>query len=135
MFRLVKRILYPSPRLRPSVLQQFAQRIVVVTGASRGIGAAVVRLLQPYGVHFVLIARTQSELAQLAQEVAAAGSQAEYYAVDLREREALCNLCHTLAARYPRVDYLFANAGKSICRSLADSQGRLQDFDRTIDLN
>lgn len=129
-------MLYPSWGLSTSLLQRkFAQRVVVVTGASRGIGAALVRLLQSYRVHFVLVARSEAELQQLAQEVEALGASAECYAVDLREREALGDLCRTLAERYPRVDYFFANAGKSICRSLEDSQERLHDFDRTIDLN
>ena len=132
----IKRLLYPSWGLSTSLLQRrFAQRFVVVTGASRGIGAALVRLLQSYQVHFVLVARSETELQQLAQEVEALGASAECYAVDLREREALRDLCRILAERYPRVDYFFANAGKSICRSLEDSQERLHDFDRTIDLN
>ena len=132
----IKRLLYPSWGLSTSLLQRkFAQRVVVVTGASRGIGAALVRLLQSCRVYFVLVARSEAELLQLAQEVEALGASAECYAVDLREREALRDLCRILAERYPRVDYFFANAGKSICRSLEDSQERLHDFDRTIDLN
>lgn len=132
----IKRLLYPSWGLSTSLLQRrFAQRVVVVTGASRGIGAALVRLLQSYRVHFVLVARSEAELQQLAQEVEALGASAECYAVDLREREALRDLCRILSERYPRVDYFFANAGKSIFRSLEDSQERLHDFDRTIDLN
>lgn len=136
MKKILQALCYPTARLKPRLLDVcFRNRVVVITGASRGIGASVARLLMPHGVHFVLLARTEPDLNALAQEVRSHGSQADCYAVDLRDREALAQLLPCLKARYPKVDYLFANAGKSICRSLLDSQNRLHDFDRTMEVN
>lgn len=136
MKKILQALCFPTAKLNPRMLEAcFRNKVVVITGASRGIGASVARLLMPYGVHFVFLSRTEHDLNILAQEIQSQGSQADYHAVDLRDREALAQLLPCLKARYSKVDYLFANAGKSICRSLSDSQNRLHDFDRTMEVN
>lgn len=129
-------ILYPSPFLSEKRLfSSFTERWVVITGASSGIGAALARRLIAQRANLLLIARREDPLKKLCDEAHQAGCVAEYRAVDLRDPIALQCLCDELPRSLPRVDYFFANAGKSICRPLLESLSRAHDFDRTIDLN
>lgn len=132
MKKIVRALCYPKAHLRLSALEvTFQNKVVVITGASRGIGAAMARLLMPYKVHFIFLARTEEDLDALAEEVHREGSKADCYTIDFRNAEALAELMFRLKTRYPRVDYLFANAGKSICRSLSASQDRLHKTGKT----
>lgn len=129
-------LIYPPVRLTPQHLaKRFAGRWVVVTGATSGIGWALAGQLISAGANVYLIARREEILRQLCDEGRRQGAQALYYAADLRDPAALESLLKDCHARLPHVDYLFCNAGKSIHRSLADSQDRLHDFDRTMSLN
>ena len=133
---LLSSILYPAPRLHESRLKnRFNGRWVVVTGASHGIGEALVRRLMHCGANLYLLARSEPELQDLCREARAMGCCASYRCVDLRDRLALNSVCGDLAKTLPSVDFLFCNAGKSICRRLVDAADRLHDFDRTMDLN
>ena len=133
---LCARWLYPVPHLREKRLEEcFKGRWVVITGASRGIGFAMARRLMQAGANLYLIARSETELQTLCCEARAMGCQAECRAVDLRDKTALDLLCNDLRKRLPTVDYLFCNAGKSICRKIVDATDRLHDFDRTMALN
>jgi len=114
--------------------RRFKGQWVVITGASRGIGSALARRLMRAGANLYLIARSETELQTLCDEAQALGIRAVCRALDLRDRSALKSLCHDLK-QLPTVDYLFCNAGKSICRKITDATDRLHDFDRTMDLN
>lgn len=132
----LKWLIYPSIALNPQRLRErFADRWVVVTGATSGIGRALAEQLIAVGANVYLIARCEEILRQLCDEAHRQGVEAFYFSVDLRDPEALNALLDDCHARLPRVDYLFCNAGKSIHRALADSLDRVHDFDRTMDLN
>ena len=133
---LVERLIYPKANLNEKKMYEaFANHWVVVTGASRGIGEALVRRLIASHANLFLIARNEERLHALCSEAREAGCEADYCAVDLRDRERLDQLCQYLKETLPRVDYLFCNAGKSIHRDIIDAQDRLHDYDRTMDLN
>jgi NAD(P)-dependent dehydrogenase (short-subunit alcohol dehydrogenase family) len=122
----------PSPRrLRAAV----AGRVVLVTGASYGIGEATARRLAAAGATVLLLARSRAALERLADELNGAGGRAFAYAVDLADAEAVAELAAELLARHGAVDVLVNNAGKSIRRSIARSYDRFHDFERTIDVN
>lgn len=133
---ILKWLIYPRAALNPQRLRErFAGRWVVVTGASSGIGRALAEQLIALGANVYLIARREEILRQLCVDAQRQGVQALYYATDLRDSDALTALLADCHERLPHVDYLFCNAGKSIRRSLLDSQDRLHDFDRTMSLN
>lgn len=133
---MLKRIIYPSCNINPKKAQNiFEGKWVVVTGASHGIGEALVRLLISAKANIFMIARSEEELKRLCNDAHASGCKADYCAIDLRDREKLDILCKSLQNTLPQVDYLFCNAGKSIHRSISDSTERLHDFDRTMDVN
>ncbi len=91
---------------------RLAERIAVITGASRGIGAAVARRFAAEGAQLVLIARTVGALEELDDEIrAAGGSQPVLVPHDLRDFDGLDRLGASLNERYGRLDILVGNAG------------------------
>jgi NAD(P)-dependent dehydrogenase (short-subunit alcohol dehydrogenase family) len=85
--------------------------IAVITGASRGIGAAVAVELARRGLHIVALARTQGGLEETDDAIRAAGGTATLLPIDLLDGEALDALGPTLLARFGRLDVLVHNAG------------------------
>ncbi len=81
-------------------------RVALVTGASRGIGAAVAVELARSGVHVVLLARTEGGLAETDDAVRAAGGTATLLPMDLRDGKALDPVGPSLAQRFGRLDIL-----------------------------
>ena len=127
---------YPQVRLKPAITKEhFSGKWVLVTGASHGIGRALTEKLIDADANVFLIARSEVDLRLLCAKAKQMGSNADYCAIDLRDREKLEQLCQKLRETLPRLDYFFCNAGKSIHRKINDAQDRLHDYDRTIDLN
>ncbi|OLB75403.1 MAG: hypothetical protein AUI14_21140 [Actinobacteria bacterium 13_2_20CM_2_71_6] len=118
-------------RLREAV----AGRVVLVTGASEGIGAATARRLGRAGATVLLVARTKARLEEVRDEIVAAGGSAHVHPADLSSPVAAEALAEELLLRYRRVDIVVSNAGRSIRRSVADTGDRFHDIERTITLN
>ncbi|MDO4790094.1 MAG: SDR family NAD(P)-dependent oxidoreductase [Porphyromonas sp.] len=136
MLRYLKPILYPSYRsLSTKDRDRFTGKWVVVTGASRGIGASLVEELIASKANLLLIARSESELKELCHRAASNGCVAIYRTIDMRNAEQLTALCEELPTLLPSVHFFFSNAGKSIYRTISDSLSRAHDFERTISLN
>lgn len=85
-------------------------RVIVVTGASEGIGEATARLLAREGGRVALVARSTEKLAHLADELP--GSFA--YTADMRDTAAVHGMIRAVAGRYGRVDVLINNAGRGL---------------------
>ncbi len=101
-----------SPSIDGGATAGMSGRIAVVTGASRGIGAAVARRFGAEGAQLVLIARTVGALEEVDDEVRQAGGKpATLVPLDLRDFEALDRLGATLHERHGRLDVLVGNAG------------------------
>jgi NAD(P)-dependent dehydrogenase (short-subunit alcohol dehydrogenase family) len=87
-------------------------RLAVITGASRGIGAAVARRFAAEGAQLVLIARTVGALEELDDEIRAAGGQQPVLVPhDLKDHDGLDRLGASLNERYGKLDILVGNAG------------------------
>jgi len=85
-------------------------RIALVTGASRGIGAATARALGAAGAHVVLTARKAKELEAVEEAIHAAGGSATIAPMDLTESDAIARLATAVAERWERLDVLVINA-------------------------
>jgi NAD(P)-dependent dehydrogenase (short-subunit alcohol dehydrogenase family) len=88
-----------------------ADRIALVTGASRGIGYATALALAHAGAHVVAVARTVGGLEELDDAVRAAGSSATLVPLDLKDYDGIDRLGRALLDRFGRLDVLVGNAG------------------------
>jgi len=110
-------------------------RIVMVTGASSGIGEATAREVAKAGATVLLVARRVEALELVRTEIEAAGGTAHVHPCDLTDGAAVDALVEQALAEHGAVDYLVNNAGRSIRRSLALSHDRFHDFERTMAVN
>ena len=110
-------------------------QVVLVTGASYGIGEATARRLARAGATVLLVARTADQLEVVAGEIRAGGGTAFVYPANLADPAAVEELARTVLAEHGRVDVLVSNAGKSIRRSVANSYQRFHDIERTNAVN
>ena len=88
-----------------------ASRVVVVSGASRGIGAAAARRFGAQGATVVVAARSQELLEKVADDVRAAGGDPRVYAVDLSNMDAAAAFCSAVLTAVGVPDLLVNNAG------------------------
>jgi NAD(P)-dependent dehydrogenase (short-subunit alcohol dehydrogenase family) len=88
-----------------------SDRIALVTGASRGIGAALALQLAQAGAHVIAVARTVGGLEELDDKIKAAGGTATLVPLDMKDFEGIARLAQALGARYGRLDVLVGNAG------------------------
>ena len=95
----------------PEAAGRLSGRIALVTGASRGIGAAVARRLAGEGAHVVLAARTVGALEEVDDAIRAAGGTATLVPLDLRDFDKIDQTAMALYQRFGRLDILIGNAG------------------------
>lgn len=88
-----------------------ADKIALVTGASRGIGASVALALAQAGAHVIAVARTVGGLEELDDRIKAAGGSATLVPVDLKDMDGVARLALALNDRYRRLDVMIGNAG------------------------
>ncbi len=86
-------------------------QVALVTGASRGIGAATAKMLAAKGAHVVLIARTVGGLEAVDDDIRAAGGKATLVPLDLSQHEMIDALAASIYERWGRLDILVGNAG------------------------
>jgi len=110
-------------------------RVVIVTGASSGIGRAVALECGRHGARVMLVSRTREKLDEVRAGIEKVGGKAWVYPTDLADLDACSALAEKVLAEHGRVDILVNNAGRSIRRSLEDSYDRFHDFQRTMQLN
>jgi short-subunit dehydrogenase len=90
--------------------QPLANRLALVTGASRGIGAATARALAAAGAHVVLTGRDVPALEAVEDAIHAVGGASTIAPVDLAESDGLARLASAIAGRWERLDYLVISA-------------------------
>ena len=93
-----------------SEAKPFAGQLALVTGASRGIGAATARALGAAGAHVILTARTAKDLEEVEDAIHAAGGSATIAPLDLAEPDAIARLATAIANRWDKLDILVLNA-------------------------
>ena len=108
-------------------------KVVVITGASSGIGEATALLLAERGAKVVLGARGSDRLQALAARIAGAGGEAAYASTDVRRRDDLSNLVTLACEQYGKLDVLVNNAGIMPVSPLDDL--RVEDWEEMIDIN
>ena len=111
-------------------MQNVQDKVILITGASSGIGAATAKVLAAHGAKVVLSARRKDRLQQLAAEI---GENAAYLASDVTRLDDMKALTALAKERFGKVDVLFANAG--IMPSSSMSERKVNDWMAMIDIN
>ena len=109
------------------------QKVVVITGASSGIGEATARLLAKNSAKVVLGARRTDRLETLVKDIHADGGIAEYQALDVTQRSQMEEIVQFALSKFGRVDVLINNAGVMPLSTL--DRLKVEEWDRTIDVN
>ena len=108
-------------------------KVVVITGASSGIGEATAVMLAERGAKVVFGARGLNRLEALARRIMGAGGEVAYAQTDVRRREDLTSLVKLALDRYDQLDVLINNAGIMPVSPLDDL--RVEDWENMIDVN
>ena len=99
-------------------MSKTSPRIVAITGANTGIGAACALELASPGTHLVLACRSETKTRPVLEKVRALGAEASFLALDLGDLTASARAGEELAARFPAIDLLVNNAGVAGARGL-----------------
>ena len=114
-------------------MSEIAGKVIAITGASSGIGAASARLLAACGAKLVLGARREARLTSLADEISSAGGDAAYAVTDVRRSQDLSALVARACEVYGRLDVLIGCAGIGPISALDDL--RVKDWEDMVDVN
>jgi 3alpha(or 20beta)-hydroxysteroid dehydrogenase len=111
-------------------MQRLKNKTTIITGAARGMGAAIARLFAAEGARVVIADLLDAEGAALAAEL---GAAARYRHHDVSSEDSWSNLLRDTLAEFGAVDVLVNNAGVLLMRSLTDTSRA--DFERILDVN
>lgn len=130
----LSKLLYPDITLdRKKVPKCLNGKTILITGATFGIGEALVKSLLHYNLHLIIVARTKDKLIELQNESLSLAANVTTFTCDFYSEESIAELCHNLKPF--QIDYFVSNAGKSIMRSLEESSDRFHDYKRTVAVN
>jgi NAD(P)-dependent dehydrogenase (short-subunit alcohol dehydrogenase family) len=110
-------------------------KVVLITGASSGIGRAAAVKVADAGATVLLVARSVEKLEETKREIEAAGGVAHIHRADMSDMEDVERMAEEVLAYHGRVDVLVNNAGRSIRRSVKLSYDRFHDYERTMQVN
>jgi len=114
-------------------MSEISGQVVIVTGASSGIGAATAERLAAAGAKVMLAARREDRLRELVDRIRAAGGEASYCVTDVSQQTATQRLAAATLEAHGRIDVLVNDAGVMSISPL--SALRVEDWDRMIDIN
>jgi NADP-dependent 3-hydroxy acid dehydrogenase YdfG len=114
-------------------LENIESKVIIITGASSGIGEAAARLLAKGGAKLVLAARREKRLQYIANEIQHEGGQAVYRLTDVTSAEDMQELADFAIKQYGRIDVLINNAG--ITPNSPLNQLKIEEWDGMIDVN
>lgn len=109
------------------------EKVVIITGASAGIGQATARVFAQAGARLALAARSAEALEQLAAELRAAGGEAVAIRTDMRDQQQVRHMVAATVEQFGGVDVLINNAGQAAWGPIADVD--LDHVRQIVDLN
>jgi short-subunit dehydrogenase len=125
----------PGGMLAPSLEGAVRDRIVMITGASSGIGKAAALQIGQAGGTVLLVARSADKLQDVKGQIEALGGAGVVHTADLSDLDDIDRLAAEVLEQHGAVDILINNAGKSIRRSVDRAYERFHDYQRTMALN
>ncbi|MFP4277375.1 MAG: SDR family oxidoreductase [Wenzhouxiangella sp.] len=130
-----ERHLDPELFIDRSLSGKVRDKVVLITGASSGIGKATALMMGEAGAKTIIVARGEEQLLETKSEIEAAGGQAHAYTCDLSDLADAERLIGQVLSDHGHVDILVNNAGRSIRRSISASYDRFHDYERCMQLN
>lgn len=109
------------------------EKVIMITGASSGIGEATARLLAQEGAHVVLGARRTDNLKAIANDIIREGGSADYRRLDVTNQEEMNEFVTYVNSRYGQVDVLINNAGVMPLSKLAAL--KTDEWNQMVDVN
>ncbi|MRH91332.1 SDR family NAD(P)-dependent oxidoreductase [Nocardia sp. SYP-A9097] len=122
-------------RSQAALRREVQGKVVVITGASFGVGEATAKWFAGAGAKVVLAARSVDRLREIAEEIQAAGGEAYPYPLNLTSEESVREFAESVLCDFGGVDVLIHNAGKSLRRSIHLSYNRPKDITATTGAN
>lgn len=114
-------------------LKPLSEQVVVITGASSGIGLATARAAAERGARVVLVSRDDEDLARASREIQDRGGEASHYVADVADAEAMRGLAQHVVAEFGRIDTWVNNAGVSVYGLIEEVS--LEDARRLFETN
>ncbi|KAG6334119.1 hypothetical protein ID866_4960, partial [Astraeus odoratus] len=114
-------------------MEQNMNKVILITGASSGIGEGIARELGKAGANVFLGARRLDRINALAAEIRSAGGEAEAAVLDVTSRQSMADFVQAAREKWGRIDVLINNAGIMPLSPL--SAGKQDEWERTIDVN
>lgn len=108
-------------------------KVILITGASSGIGEATARTLAAAGATVVIGARRTKRLEELADEIVAAGGKAIFRSLDVTSRDSFQSFADAAVKAFGRIDVIINNAGIMPLSPMASL--KVEEWDRMIDVN
>lgn len=109
------------------------ERVAIITGAGKGIGAAIATTFSAAGAHVVLIARTSADIERVAAEITSAGGRALTHAADVNDLAALAAAVERAVTEFGGIDVVVNNAGGATSKPLLDT--RVDDLEAAFHFN
>ncbi len=114
-------------------MSEIQNKVVIITGASSGLGEATARRLANNGAKLMLAARREDRLKELATEIQQNGGTAKYQVTDVSDRTEVEALVKATHQAYERIDVLVNNAGLMPLSPLAET--KVDEWEKMIDVN
>jgi short-subunit dehydrogenase len=121
--------------LAGSLEEAVSDRVILITGASSGIGKSAAFELGKAGGTILLVSRSKDKLDEVRRQIELVGGEAHVHPCNLTDTDDLDRMAAEVLERYGRVDIIVNNAGKSIRRSVSNAYDRFHDYQRTMQLN
>ena len=112
---------------------KLANKVIIITGASKGLGISMAEECAREGAKVVLAARSQKELDAVAETIRSAGGEAEAVPTDMSQPDAIENLVRQAVARFGRIDGLVNNAGVNYVKPFLEVD--LKEWQRVLDVD
>ena len=114
-------------------MAEIKDKVVIVTGASSGLGEATARKLAKHGAKLMLAARREDRLKELVSEIEKDGGTAKYEVTDVTNRSEVEALAKSTQQAYGRIDVLVNNAGLMPLSPLAET--KVEEWEKMVDVN